>query len=84
MGGYSARWTFHESAPLCGSREVMINEQKLENALAKIARWKAGHPHGKPMSGLSIPAKYYFGGKKGREAVPRHHARRAHAPSTGK
>jgi hypothetical protein len=38
----------------------MITEQKLQTALAKIARWQAVHAHGRPMSGLSIPAKYYF------------------------
>jgi hypothetical protein len=43
----------------------MITEKKLGAALEKIARWEAKHPHGKAMSGLSIPASYYFGAKQG-------------------
>lgn len=48
----------------------MITEIKLSSALAKIARWEARHPHGKPMSGLSIPANYYFGTKPRKRAKP--------------
>jgi hypothetical protein len=58
----------------------MITEKKLNSALAKIARWEARHPHGKAMSGLSIPASYYFGTKQGHsdKAVRRKtHARAA-------
>jgi hypothetical protein len=40
--------------------------KKLNSALAEIARWKAKHPRGKAMSGLSIPASYYFGAKPSR------------------
>jgi hypothetical protein len=57
----------------------MITEQKLQTALAKIARWQAGHPHGRPMSGLSIPAKYYFERKSDHKAPKTSHAKRAHA-----
>jgi len=48
----------------------MITERKLSSALAKIARWEASHPHGKAMSGLSIPANYYFGAKPRKRAKP--------------
>ena len=59
----------------------MITERKLNAALAKIAHWKAGHSHGKPMSGLSIPAKYYFETKPGHrtKAV----RRKIHVPAVG-
>lgn len=40
-----------------------MTERKLTAALAKIDRWKAGKSRGKPMSGLSIPANYYFAAK---------------------
>jgi len=56
----------------------MITEQKLRTALAKITRWQAGHPHGRPMSGLSIPAKYYFERKADHKAPKTSHAKRAH------
>jgi len=46
----------------------MITEKKLNSALAKIARWEAVHSHGKAMSGLSIPASYYFGTKPSRRS----------------
>lgn len=46
----------------------MITEKKLRTALTKIERWQATHPQGKTMSGLSIPAKYYFGAKLGKKA----------------
>jgi len=46
----------------------MITERKLGAALAKIDRWQAKHPHGKAMSGLSIPAEYYFAVKAGHKA----------------
>jgi len=57
----------------------MITEQKLQTALAKIARWQAGHPRGRPMSGLSVPAKYYFERKAYHKAPKSSHAKGAHA-----
>ena len=38
----------------------MITEQKLRKALTKIERQNAQNGHGKPISGLSVPAAYYF------------------------
>jgi hypothetical protein len=38
----------------------MITEQKLRKALTKIERQNGQNGHGKPMSGLSVPAEYYF------------------------
>ncbi len=57
----------------------MITERKLQAALAKIARWQAGHPHGRPMSGLSIPARYYFEKKADHKAPKASHGKRAYA-----
>jgi hypothetical protein len=59
----------------------MITERKLNAALAKIAHWKAGHSHGKPMSGLSIPATYYFDAKSLQQAKTAR--RRVHAAAFG-
>jgi len=63
-----SEWTIQKSASLCGSGAAMITEKKLNSALAKIAQWESAHPHGKAMSGLSIPASYYFGTKPSRRS----------------
>jgi hypothetical protein len=55
-----------------------MTEQRLQTALAKIDRWQARHPQGKPMSGLSIPAKYYFKSKTGRKARVIHDKKNTH------
>jgi len=57
----------------------MITERKLRAALAKIAHREKAHNGGKPMSGLSIPASYYF---RKRKAVATRHSRRLHPVST--
>jgi hypothetical protein len=60
----------------------MITEKKLEAALAKIDRWRAKHPHGKAMSGLSVPGEYYFGGKADRKTKTVHYKIRSGAAAT--
>ncbi len=40
----------------------MMTETKLRKALDKLEHRPAGKSHGRPMSGLSIPADYYLAG----------------------
>ena len=47
----------------------MITEAKLRVALDKIDRRRSGKTRGRPMSGLSIPADYYFNGKSRKKAA---------------
>ena len=42
----------------------MMTETRLQAALDKIDRRLLRKPPGRPMSGLSIPADYYFPGRK--------------------
>jgi hypothetical protein len=63
-----SRGKIRNDAPLNNPRMAMITERKLSAALTKIARSQVGHPHGKPMSGLSIPAEYHFEKKSGHKA----------------
>ncbi len=49
----------------------MITETKLRTALDRLARKQGAKASGRPMSGLSIPAEYYFGRPKARTARPR-------------
>jgi hypothetical protein len=46
----------------------MITETKLRAALDRLGRKQGTKAGGRPMSGLSIPAEYYFGRPKAREA----------------
>lgn len=47
----------------------MVTEAKLRTALDKIDRRLSRKTHGRPMSGLSIPADYYFARKNGTMAA---------------
>jgi hypothetical protein len=55
----------------------MITERKLRKALAKIARSEAGQAPGNPMSGLSIPADFYFRTRKPAATRNKRRSRRA-------
>ena len=57
----------------------MVTMQKLRAALAKIDRRRTRAAHGRPMSGLSIPAEYYFGATKARKSVTRQDKKLVHA-----
>jgi hypothetical protein len=47
----------------------MMTETRLRAALDKIDRRLSRKTHGRPMSGLSIPADYYFAGRKNTRAA---------------
>lgn len=50
---------------------MKITETKLRTALDRLARKQGPKASGQPMSGLSIPAEYYFGRGKVRTGKPR-------------
>lgn len=47
----------------------MITESKLRKALDRIAKRRGPKATGRPMSGLSIPAEYYFGRRRAKPAL---------------
>ena len=64
----AARVLAHEPASpvtrVCAAGKAMMTETRLRAALDKIDHRLSRKTHGRPMSGLSIPAAYYFAGRK--------------------
>jgi hypothetical protein len=63
LGGVTPEWTNTQGAALYLAGKAMITEAKLLVALDKIDHRLSRKTHGRPMSGLSIPADYYFARK---------------------